>query len=526
MKKQREIITNRPLITDSEIETLKPDYQTLSKGFNGFSPKAMLKGFGGWTAGIVGAAIIGVGAWTLATQPWVENNNSEQIETKLTQDSILQKNEGINPPFAALDKMESFFVDNSKPTEILTENGNKIIIPANSFVDNLNKPVKGKVEILFKDYHNPLENFKSGIPMTYDSAGTNYTFESAGMFKIFARQDGENVYLASGKTIEVELVTTTDEIYNQYRFDTLANRWEYLKTEDKSDIQLFAHKIDIVEKDLEESTYNLGQINKEIEYSLQPATKQTHVRKRDKSRFAIKIPQKDYLDEGSDTIVNNVFEIYPDQKFKKEYYSVKWTGKMVKPAEKEGDYIITLVKDDTKLNFKGYLIEDPSIDYSKQIKEAEAKKAKHDELLKKREALMSEIAEKNILQKKLADIDNYGFIGSRRVNVVNLGSYNCDRPIPEPEMAVNGKGEFVDNQGNILRGMVYITQKGKNILWKYPTQSKYKFGKHSQNVAWIVLPDHKVGVLLPNDQSKLSDTKIVMNVLPTEKALMLIEATI
>lgn len=530
MKKQREIVSNRPLISDAEIDGLKTDYQSLTQNYKTFAPKAMIKGITGWSAGIIGAAVIGVSSWYLASNQGADKSSADKNVVSVAQDSSQIPWDGVKPPIPELDKMEIYSVNNSKPTEIITERGNKIIIPANSFVDSKNNPISGKVDILFKDYHNPLENFLSGIPMTYDSAGVNYTFESAGMFKIFAKQNGENVYLASNKTIEVELVTTNEEVFNQYYYDTIANNWKYLKTEKKDDIELFADKLTQIEEEIEESSYNLGkpqttEVNPKSSSII--ANKQNVVRKHDKTRFAIKIPQKENLVNSADSLGDRVFEIYPDQKFKQEYYSVKWTDKIVVPDKKEGDYLISLIKGDTKLTFRGYLVEDPSEEYDKQMEIAKQKKAEKDARKIRKDEEMAAIRNLRSVQENMNQFLKQGMVGTRSVTIINLGIYNCDRPIPQPLMAKDGDGVFVDSLGKkLICNSVNICQAGQNILWKYPMNSTYKYSAGYKNVAWVVLPDFSIAVLLPDDKSKLSDKTIVMSVLPIEKAIPLIEANI
>ncbi|HRD40305.1 MAG TPA: hypothetical protein PLC65_16880, partial [Bacteroidia bacterium] len=77
----------------------------------------------------------------------------------------------------------------------------KIKVPQNAFVNKAGPDIIGDVEIQYREMHDQADIIASGIPMTYDSAGTKYHFESAGMFDIKASQNGEQVFLKHGKQI-------------------------------------------------------------------------------------------------------------------------------------------------------------------------------------------------------------------------------------------------------------------------------------------------------------------------------------
>ena len=72
--------------------------------------------------------------------------------------------------------------------------------------------------------------------MRYDSAGTLYQLESAGMIEIYAEQDGRKINVAPGKEIDVELVSEMRipaaeraqvPSFNVYQLDTEARNWVY-----------------------------------------------------------------------------------------------------------------------------------------------------------------------------------------------------------------------------------------------------------------------------------------------------------
>ena len=111
-------------------------------------------------------------------------------------------------------------MDAGKARVFKLKNGSNIHVPASAFVDKYGRKVKGKVEIKYREFHNAADIIASGIPMHYDSAGTRYHFESGGMFEIRGNQNGEPVYLANNKAIDVNMVSyNKDKNFNHYYLD-------------------------------------------------------------------------------------------------------------------------------------------------------------------------------------------------------------------------------------------------------------------------------------------------------------------
>ncbi len=96
------------------------------------------------------------------------------------------------------------------------ESGTQIRIPENTFVDAQGKPVKGEIKLDYRELHSIAEILTSGITMNYDSAGTTFGFESAGMFELRANQNGKEVFIDKGKKIEIDLASYKEGTYNFY----------------------------------------------------------------------------------------------------------------------------------------------------------------------------------------------------------------------------------------------------------------------------------------------------------------------
>ncbi|MBS1635336.1 MAG: hypothetical protein JST26_05390 [Bacteroidetes bacterium] len=124
---------------------------------------------------------------------------------------------------------KAFSLQGSRAREIYLASGTHIEIPENCFVDAAGKRIIGTVDLSFEEFLTPGSIITSQISMKYDSAGTSSDFESAGMFRIGATQNGQEVYIAPGKTIRVSLATVdTDKGYKSYYSTHDGSDWSYL----------------------------------------------------------------------------------------------------------------------------------------------------------------------------------------------------------------------------------------------------------------------------------------------------------
>lgn len=183
-----------------------------------------------YIAGALAAASIGV----LLYFNWTGNiGGMEEMSTP----QFLASQPYINPPF---EKVEKTFgkgqIDANAGGVYTYENGTKVIVPAAAFLDDQGNIVSGEVDIKYREYHDFVDFFVSGIPMEYDSSGTQYNLESAGMMEIYAEQDGKRLNIAPGKDINVEMVSeimvsANDRAnipkFNIYSLDEEKRNWVY-----------------------------------------------------------------------------------------------------------------------------------------------------------------------------------------------------------------------------------------------------------------------------------------------------------
>ncbi|MEL6866539.1 MAG: hypothetical protein AAFP19_19090, partial [Bacteroidota bacterium] len=151
-------------------------------------------------------------------------------------EAYFAEQEYVNPPLPDIAAEYQGQTVSAKGGTVKYENGSKITVPPAAFVDQNGQAVEGDVEVRYREFHDYVDFFLSGIPMEYDSAGVRYQLESAGMIEIFAEQNGQRLNVAPGKSIDVEL---TSEIavpasykggipqFNVYKLDGQERNWSY-----------------------------------------------------------------------------------------------------------------------------------------------------------------------------------------------------------------------------------------------------------------------------------------------------------
>ena len=124
------------------------------------------------------------------------NNNDKATNQNAESNEIIS---AINPIEGTSEKPTIFNVSAEEAQVIDLGNGGSLEFPANAFVDQDGKPVKGKVDVEWQEFHTLGDILPAGIPMKYDSAGVAHDLVSGGMFTIHASQKGESVEIAPAK---------------------------------------------------------------------------------------------------------------------------------------------------------------------------------------------------------------------------------------------------------------------------------------------------------------------------------------
>jgi hypothetical protein len=113
----------------------------------------------------------------------------------------------VEPPIAASDIAWSLFTfKQDTAITIHTSKGSIIKIHPNTFIHTNGSAVTNQIVVKFREMHTALEIFKSGIPMSIDSSRGSF-LQSGGMLEIRAFDNKEELTIANGKSIGVELAS-------------------------------------------------------------------------------------------------------------------------------------------------------------------------------------------------------------------------------------------------------------------------------------------------------------------------------
>lgn len=110
--------------------------------------------------------------------------------------------------------------------------GSRVSIPARGLVYADGSPVRGEVELLYREYRNAPDILASNIPMHYADARGEFFFNSGGMFDVRVSQAGQEVFVAPGSTFDVQFAAT-DQLSRAsiFKFDETKGDWVFAPEE-------------------------------------------------------------------------------------------------------------------------------------------------------------------------------------------------------------------------------------------------------------------------------------------------------
>jgi len=507
-------------------------------------------------------------------EPPKETANDKIITTQQQISSSSQNKQNkafITPPVSKLNvPYTSYKVKAEQGATIKHKSNSKIIIPKKAFVDKQGHDIVGEVEIKYREFHNQADIIASGIPMTYDSAGVQSHFESAGMIDIKGYQNGEPVYIKPQKQITVEFASEyKDDRYNMYELDTVAKNWTYLcrdnsltnkkqsvpakqitnkeieKTDSPKAIEL-QKQIDAIPPKIETEKIVYNQKVSQLPKHTEPNKPAKAIAGR--PQFQLEVNYKEFPELQA--FKNAVFEVGTENKnYNSKLADVTWSSAEVSEGPQKGkNYLLTL-----KLRERvEKLIVYPALtgaDYDKALKAYESKFADYKNLVAKREAdekklkeefeakqtalfeerkrLKEEQVQANIKywKEQQAKLDEeYSSMGNqervvRIFNISRFNIYNSDCPNSLPHEAkitpiyVLNNGSSRINPSNIYlishsRNLVYNLQYGQI---PYNTNEKYSICVLAKGKLYLCSKETFSEIII-SKQNKIPLTELDTNV--------------
>ena len=548
---KRKININRPEISPEEISKRK-DFDTVLKHHTGATKPFFKKPIFLSSVLVTVAAI--VTTVVLLTKSPSNNHPPELAEVQqpsiINEQSSIINHPCINPPLKEINiPFTSFKVTAEKGGTLDFKTGSKLIIPKNAFADAQGKPLTGEIELRYREFHDAADFFVSGIPMTYDSAGNKYQFESAGMMEMQGYKDGEKVTIAKGKSIAIEMASPQKGTeYNLYKLDTAHNNWSCLgkdkvtkeqkqngsgvagfgneqplvTTEQRQELQKIETKKEVVVKEKET---RIAALPKPA-----PEPRKPVLAKNDKRTFDIAVEDKEFPE--LDIYKGVLFEIGQENKdFNPAYYDITWDDASLKDGPKKGiNYALTLKKGLKTYGFIVYPVFEGK-DYESAQKTYQDKFSKYTATLDKRKAdekrieeeyqariiafnkqqedLMQEWKKQQAERFKQMEVQDKV---SRLFSIASFGIYNSDCPKSYPQ-GVLCTATLIDKKNVPLDCYnIYLVDKARTALFTYyknPVE-KFTFNPKSTNMLWTVV-NGELYWLKPEEFKDIKENGKVMN---------------
>lgn len=458
------------------------------------------------------------------------SQTTEQTEVVLPSDSLAletfykaeEAKSCIAPPVAGLNIPYTVFKVNAEKGGLFEfKTGTKLNVPKNAFVGMDGKLLKGEIELRYREFHDGVDIFLSGIPMTYDSAGNRYHFESAGMMEMLAYQDGKQVGMADGKSINIDLASNhAGDKYNLYKLDTLHNNWSCLgkdkvvspKQADVAFNEALPKVEDSPEYKVVETKKVEVQKEKEVKIAALPKPvtvvepKKPEIAKKGKFTFNLDVDPKEFPELN--VYKGLLFEVGDENKnFNSAMYDVTWDDATVKEGAKKGqNYILTLKKGTKKHDLVVYPVFEGK-NYEAAMKEYQDKFNKYNVTLEKRKedekkieadyqtklaALKAQQLEierkwKEKVDNEFRTMDTQQKV--RRVFAINsFGVYNCDNPMAYPKGVLTNATLTNEKDSRLMCYEVFLVDKKRNGMFTYSRNpvTSFSFDPKVENILWTV----------------------------------------
>lgn len=550
MKQNYNIKRNPAPLSDAQIAKHQ-DFDALMAAYQAAEPpKRTARVRRMWVAAsAVAAALVGlIGFSTLFL------NKNQTYEAQ--QAAYFKAQEYINPPLAVEAKFASYEINVSEGGSYAYADATRIIVPSDAFEDENGQAIEGDVNLYYREMHDYVDFFLSGIPMTYDSANVTYNLESAGMVEIYAEKDGQRVRMAKDKSIDIELASVIEvpdinlpPNYNIYKLDTISRKWVYQEIDRIELLDDWDEVSDADPRKLAQQTYKqtLLEIETARDVALEALENSVPMPKipiRPKARDRkLQTFDLDFLDsfgasEEAQTLKSKyqgaIWQVAENSRpIPQNAARLEWDNVDLKTLP-NGQYQLTLIRTDRQLE----LIVEPAVkqvDYQAALAAYETALSEYDARIAARE---SEIAAQrsNIMQtakekaeSATTDFEQYLKANSTNVSpirrkVVNkfkatsLGIWNCDRPIPPMEYEL--EVQFVDSEtGEIYENTTgYLVDKSRNTIYRFLVNesTRLKFNQQSENFLWLVTADNEIAVFRPA-QFKALDEKALQHTFELEK---------
>jgi hypothetical protein len=405
----------------------------------------------------------------------------------------------VNPLYKDLDvPFKTFKVDASKDTVLMFgAKKTQIKIAAKSFIHEDGIPVKGEVTIKYREIRTPAEIILSGITMKYDSAGTTYDFQTAGMFDIQGYKNNDPIEISPSKPLTIEYKSNQSEPdYNFYCLDEQNANWSYLSTPKVSSEKLKVRKI------AEPNSSHGSEVYLDSKPKFEFSKPQEALK--DQEIWDLEYDYKEYPMFAS---LAGVMWQYVGDSVNNPLNAEEgliWKPTAIIPIdEKKGVFKVTIKSGDQRLVmkmkpiYKGKHFEYANNQFKKKLNAYKRDLLNH--MKKNKEQKERNIAYKKSVSSTTAAVNQTFPQATRSLKVPSFGVYNCDRYSREKnviKLLAKINEPFPDAQ--LTEAKVFLVSKNGTVVVNKShlnTASNFKFVSSESNKLIALYPDKRVSVL-------------------------------
>lgn len=414
----------------------------------------------------------------------------------------------------------------------------KLVVPEYAFMDDRGRQIEGEVDLQYREMHNPVDFFLTGIPMYYDSLGERYQLESAGMVEVYGFQDGVPVQLAPGKSLQIELISKVQFTgadlqanFQLYYLDTLARNWVLMSNEMEQQIVFDSKESTVTQNPIYEALSNLDTeellLLEQLEGQLPAPERPSNNYKQPSTATSFELALEDMTSVDAETQrileeenATGFWWIAEDQAFDERVLSVGWpTTQLRKRTERL--YELTLSAGDSSVQLLvhpviiGEELQAAEQNYQAALEAYQIELAQwEDQYQTQQKTVKADIAEKRSgLMAQLRDQDTdekrQGFIKSRFV-VQKFGVWNSDRVLQPGTKKMIHKLE--DQNGKVYGDhTAYLIDRNKNTLFQFYAGERtlIELPEHPDLMLWVVNQKEQMAILkAENGKQKLLEQTI------------------
>lgn len=405
-----------------------------------------------------------------------QDAENSKNETSTIQDDSSNKfdNQIVSPPLNSVDvTFLNFDVTNSAPKTINLDNGTSIEIPANAFIDGNGNLIEGEVKISYREFHTAADILASGIPMKASFNGIDGDMQTAGMFEIMATANHQEVFVAEGKNINVNMASKVNGTnYDFWEFDQEKGAWNNLgQSTAQPNLKKQAAQAEITK----------------LEKFKAPTPPAKFDKKKPVLNFDLNLANFPELKS-----MKNIFWQFTgngeNPKNNPWIFKEKWTSADIKKGTRGNEYIMVLKNE--KRNFS------TTVCPSQKGKEFDEALSNYESALREYKSNETTKEERMNFMKRQAD-----FV--RSFQIQRMGIYNCDALIGVPEaLAFQAKFDFgpevptAHNKVNVY----LITNDARSVIaYPYSARNSFRLDPNMDNQLVAILPNNKFATFSQKD---------------------------